>query len=69
MVSGHILTKRADIFAANERGANFLFKNNNGNFEDVAFDYRVDDVIQNGRGTALADLYYRGRLDLSLIHI
>ncbi len=64
VVSGHILTKRADIFAANERGANFLFKNNNGNFEDVAFDYRVDDVIQNGRGTALADLYYRGRLDI-----
>ncbi len=63
-VSGHILTTRADIFAANERGANFLFKNNNGNFEDVAFDYRVDDVIQNGRGTALSDIYYRGRLDI-----
>ena len=64
VVSGHILTTRADIFAANERGANFLFKNNNGNFEDVAFDYRVDDVIQNGRGTALSDIYYRGRLDI-----
>ena len=64
VVSGHILTERADIFAANERGANFLFKNNDGNFEDVAFDYRVDDVIQNGRGTALSDIYYRGRLDI-----
>ena len=64
VVSGHILTDRADIFAANERGANFLLKNNNGNFEDVAFDYRVDDVIQNGRGTALSDIYYRGRLDI-----
>ena len=64
VVSGHILTTRADIFAANERGANFLFKNNNGNFEDVAFEYRVDDVIQNGRGTALSDIYYRGRLDI-----
>ena len=64
VVSGHILTDRADIFAANERGANFLFKNNNGYFEDVAFDYRVDDVIQNGRGTALSDIYYRGRLDI-----
>ena len=79
VVSGHILTERADIFAANERGANFLFKNNNGKFEDVAFDYRLDDAIQNGRGTALSDIYYRGRLDilsgnwlgyhLSLIHI
>ena len=64
VVSGHILTERADIFAANERGANFLFKNNNGNFDDVAFDYRVDDAIQNGRGTALSDIYYRGRLDI-----
>ncbi len=64
VVSGHILSDRADIFAANERGANFLYKNNNGNFEDVAFDYRVDDAIQNGRGTALSDIYYRGRLDI-----
>ena len=64
VVSGHILSDRSDIFAANERGANFLLKNNNGVFEDVAFDYRVDDVIQNGRGTALADILYRGRLDI-----
>ncbi len=64
VVSGHILTDRSDIFAANERGANFLLKNNNGFFEDVAFDYRVDDVIQNGRGTTLSDILYRGRLDI-----
>ena len=64
VVSGHILSERSDIFAANERGANFLLKNNNGVFEDVAFDYRVDDVIQNGRGTALSDILYRGRLDI-----
>ena len=64
VVSGHILTDRSDIFAANERGANFLLKNSNGVFEDVAFDYRVDDVIQNGRGTALSDILYRGRLDI-----
>jgi len=64
VVSGHILTDRSDIFAANERGANFLLKNNNGVFEDLAFNYRVDDVIQNGRGTALSDILYRGRLDI-----
>ena len=64
VVSGHILTDRSDIFAANERGPNFLLKNDNGVFEDVAFDYRVDDVIQNGRGTALSDILYRGRLDI-----
>ena len=64
VVSGHILSNRMDIFAANERGANYLLKNNNGKFDDVAFDYRVDDVIQNGRGTALSDIYYRGRVDI-----
>ena len=64
VVSGHILTDKSDIFAANERGANYLLKNNDGVFEDVAFDYRVDDVIQNGRGTALSDILYRGRLDI-----
>ena len=26
--------------------------------------YRLDDAIQNGRGTALSDIYYRGRLDI-----
>ena len=64
VVSGHILTDRPDIFAANERGANFLLKNIDGKFKDVAFDYRVDDEIQNGRGTALSDIFYRGRLDI-----
>ena len=64
VVSGHILTDKSDIFAANERGANYLLKNNDGVFEDVAFDFRVDDVIQNGRGTALSDILYRGRLDI-----
>ena len=42
----------------------YLLKNNDGVFEDVAFDFRVDDVIQNGRGTALSDILYRGRLDI-----
>ena len=64
VVSGHVLTDKSDIFASNERGANYLLKNNNGVFEDVAFDFRVDDVIQNGRGTALSDILYRGRLDI-----
>ena len=60
VVAGHIISDKIDVFAANERGANFLYENNNGIFQDVAFDYRVDDEIQNGRGTALS---------LSLIHI
>ena len=64
VVAGHIISDKIDVFAANERGANFLYKNNNGKFLDVANEYRVEDILQNGRGTALADIYYRGRLDI-----
>ena len=64
VVAGHIISNKIDVFAANERGANFLYKNNKGKFLDVAYEYRVQDVLQNGRGTALSDIYYRGRLDI-----
>jgi len=64
VISGNILPGRSDIFAANERGENFLYYNNNGNFVELAKDYAVDDTFQNGRGTALSDIYYRGRLDI-----
>ncbi len=64
VISGNILSGRTDIFAANERGENFLYYNNNGNFVELAKDYAVDDTFQNGRGTALSDIYYRGRLDI-----
>ena len=64
VVAGHIISDKIDVFAANERGANFLYKNNKGKFLDVAYEYRVQDVLQNGRGTALSDIYYRGRLDI-----
>ncbi len=64
VVAGHIISDKIDVFAANERGANFLYKNDKGKFLDVAYEYRVEDVLQNGRGTALSDIYYRGRLDI-----
>ena len=64
VVAGHIISDKIDVFAANERGANFLYKNNDGEFLDVANEYRVEDFLQNGRGTALSDIYYRGRLDI-----
>ena len=64
VISGNILSGRSDIFAANEWGENFLYYNNNGNFVELAKDYAVDDTFQNGRGTALSDIYYRGRLDI-----
>ena len=64
VVAGHIISDKIDVFAANERGANFLYKNNEGKFLDVANEYRVEDFLQNGRGTALSDIYNRGRLDI-----
>ena len=64
IVSGHILSDRSDIFAANERGDNFLYYNSKGSFQDVAKEYAVQDRFENGRGTALSDLLYRGRLDI-----
>jgi hypothetical protein len=64
VVSGHILGDRNDLFAANERGPNFLYQNIDGDFLDRAVEYNIDDTLQNGRGTALADIMYNGRLGL-----
>lgn len=64
VVSGHILSDNIDIFAANERGVNFLYKNIDGTFYDVASIYNVLDPFENGRGTALSDVLYRGQLDI-----
>lgn len=64
VVSGNILSGKNDIFAANERGKNFLYYNSDGFFKDIAEDYRVDDQYENGRGTTLSDILYRGRLDI-----
>ena len=64
VVAGNILSGKTDIFAANERGKNFLYYNSDGFFKDIAEDYRVDDQYENGRGTTLSDILYRGRLDI-----
>ena len=64
VVAGHILSNKTDIFAANERGPNFLYLNQNGKYLDVAGQMNVKDIYQNGRGTALSDILYRGRLDI-----
>ncbi len=64
VISGHIVSNNMDIFAANERGPNFLYKNLNGNFKDIATEKNVQDTFQNGRGTALTDFLYRGELDI-----
>ncbi len=64
VVAGNILSGKTDIFAANERGKNFLYYNSDGLFQDIAKDYKVDDQFENGRGTTLSDILYRGRLDI-----
>ena len=64
VVAGHIISDQIDIFAANERGPNFLYNNINGNFIDEAAKYRIQDLFQNGRGTTLTDFNYDGQLDI-----
>ena len=64
VVSGHILSNQMDIFAANERGPNFLYINENGTFKEAAENLGVEDTFENGRGTTLTDFLYRGKLDI-----
>ena len=64
VIAGHILSNYMDIFAANERGPNFLYINENGTFKDVAESLGVEDTFENGRGTTLTDFLYRGKLDI-----
>ena len=64
VVAGHILSNKMDIFAANERGPNFLYLNEKDQFYNVSTEYNTDDVLQNGRGTTLTDFLYRGNLDI-----
>ena len=64
VVAGHILSNYMDIFAANERGPNFLYINENSTFKNVAESLGVEDTFENGRGTTLTDFLYRGKLDI-----
>ena len=64
VVAGHIVSDQVDIFASNERGPNFLYVNNAGEFKDKAVELNVSDTLQHGRGVALTDLNYDGRLGI-----
>ncbi|NDJ53053.1 MAG: CRTAC1 family protein [Chloroflexi bacterium] len=56
---------RMDIFAANEHGANFLFRNRgDGTFVEVAESCGLADPDQHGRGVAVLDANDDGQLDL-----
>ncbi|MFQ3614229.1 MAG: CRTAC1 family protein [Cyanobacteriota bacterium] len=65
VVAVPLVSQRMDIFAVNEQGANFLFRNlGDGTFEDIAAEVGLQDPLENGRGVAAVDLDGDGQLDL-----
>jgi hypothetical protein len=61
LISPHAM----DIFAANEGGPNFLFRNRgDGTFEEVARQWNILDAYEHGRGIAVLDANDDGRFDL-----
>jgi hypothetical protein len=60
-----LVSQRMDIFAVNEQGSNFLFRNlGDGTFEDIAAEVGLEDPGEHGRGVAAVDLDGDGQLDL-----
>ncbi|QQP90362.1 CRTAC1 family protein [Skermanella sp. TT6] len=65
LVSLPLVSEHMDIFAANEHGPNFLFRNlGDGTFEEIAEDWGVADPTGNGRGVAVLDADGDGLFDL-----
>lgn len=60
-----LVSERMDIFAGNENGPNFLFRNGgNGAYEEEAERFGLDDPYENARGAAVLDANGDGRFDL-----
>ncbi|HEY9619252.1 MAG TPA: CRTAC1 family protein [Crinalium sp.] len=65
LVSLPLVSERMDIFAANENGPNFLFRNQgDGTFVEMAAIASLSDAHTHGRGIAVLDIDGDGRFDL-----
>jgi len=60
-----LVSKGMDIFAANENGANCLFRHHpDGTYEDMAAEAGLQDVHEQGRGVAVLDADGDGKFDV-----
>lgn len=60
-----LVSERMDIYAVNEEGPNFLFRNRgDGTFREIAEAAGVSDRYENGRGLVSLDVDGDGRFDL-----
>lgn len=65
LVSFPMVSDSMDIFAGNENGPNFLFRNKgDGTFDEIAQVVGLDDPYEHVRGIAVVDGDGDGRLDL-----
>ncbi|WP_218083104.1 CRTAC1 family protein [Anthocerotibacter panamensis] len=66
VVVGPLVSSHMDIFAVNERGPNFLFRNRgDGTFEEIAAKMGLSDPYEHGRGVTILDANGDGRFDLA----
>lgn len=64
-ISLPLISDQMDIYAVNELGPNFLFRNRgDGTFEEIAELFNVDDPRQNGRGVTVLDANDDEQLDI-----
>ena len=64
-ISLPLVCDRMDIFAVNEHGRNFLFRNQgDGTFKEIAEIAGIDDPNENGRGLVALDADGDGRFDV-----
>jgi hypothetical protein len=65
LISLPLVSNHMDIFAVNEHGRNFLFRNQgDGTFKEIAEIAGIDDPDENGRGLVALDADGDGRFDL-----